>query len=328
MEENINKTNKVSKPAWVFSSPPPQSLAVLCFSKIRRQKILDRALDPLKMVKATIGTNTENDNHADNADNADNDDTMSLMSFEDPVNFEEDMNTDIGDIAESNDLWETVLPKYVHSKPTSIVGGELVGTEHNSLVIYDPPPWVERPQKVYVKPGMEELFTCTSRFNHVPTLSMKNIPLPMIPELPTMLSVWKHADSKADSLSGSIDGDERASGGNTCGTTDPEMESSMEEDSSMEEHYFRFPEPLTSSVSDVCSMETDEKVVHVTFDLDRLDRKKIAGVKVDVNFNCQGEKRRRTATNCCDCSFFNFKKVKREKLNVDSLCSFIDNSKI
>ena len=85
----------------------------------------------------------------------------------------------------------------------------------------------------------------------------------------------------------------------------------MDDDSSIEDHYFRLPEPLTLSVVDVCSMETSEKVVHVIFDLDKIDKQQIAGVKVDVNFNCPGEKRKKTATNCCDCSFF--KKVKREK---------------
>ena len=107
-----------------------------------------------------------------------------------------------------------------------------------------------------MKPGMEELFTSASAFSYVPTLRIKTVgsPLPTMPEMPTILSVWKNAASNAGSLSSSTNGDEMASGsgGNTCITTDPEMESSMEDDSSMEEHYFRLPEPLTSSVSDVC----------------------------------------------------------------------------
>ena len=158
---------------------------------------------------------------------------------------------------------------------------------------------------------MEELFTSASAFSFVPTLRIKTlgIPLMTIPELPTIMSVWKNMTSNAESLSGSSDGD-MASGGNTCITTDHEMEFSCKDDSSMEEHYFRLPEPLTSSVSDVCTMETSNKVVHVIFDLDKLDKQKIAGIKIDVNFNCRGEKRR-NLENCCDRSFF--KKMKPEK---------------
>ena len=81
----------------------------------------------------------------------------------------------------------------------------------------------------------------------------------------------------------------------------------MDNDSSLEETYFCVPEPLTSSVADVCSMETSEKVVHVIFDLDKIKNQNIAGVKVDVNFNCPGEKRH--ATPCCDRSW---KRLKHE----------------
>ena len=86
---------------------------------------------------------------------------------------------------------------------------------------------------------MEELFTSASAFSFVPTLRIKTlgIPLTTIPELPTIMSVWKNTTSNAESLSGSSDGD-MASGGNTCITTDHEMEFSCEDDSSMEEHYF------------------------------------------------------------------------------------------
>ena len=147
---------------------------------------------------------------------------------------------------------------------------------------------------------MEELFTCdsscTCSFRHVSTL-------PTIPELhvPTLLSVWKNVASSCPSHNGFIDGS----------TTHPDMESSIEDDSSIEEHYFRLPQPLTSSISDICSMETDEKVVHVIFDIDKLDKKKISGVKVDVNFNCQGQGEKRRRTNCCDLA--SYKKLRREK---------------
>ena len=187
--------------------------------------------------------------------------------------------------------------------PSSVVGADLVATELNKLALYNPPPWVERPKKVFVQPGMEELFTCdstcTCTFRYVPTL-------PTVPELhlPTLLSrlyIWKNAASTCPSKNGFIDGS----------STDPDMESSLEDDSSIEEQYFRLQQPLTSSVSDICSMETDEKVVHVMFDIDKLDRKNISGVKVDVNFNCQGQGEKRRRTNCCDLT--PYKKLRREK---------------
>ena len=74
----------------------------------------------------------------------------------------------------------------------------------------------------------------------------------------------------------------------------------MDNDSSLEETYFPIPEPLTSSIADVCSMETSEKVVHIIFDLDKIKNQNIARVKVYVNFNCPGEKRKRHTTPCCD----------------------------
>ena len=85
MEENIRKNNKVSKPAWVFSSSP--RLVDLCFSVLRRAKVVDHVLDPLKVQKTNSSTNTDDD-----------DDMISMMSFNDPVSFddavEEDMNLD------------------------------------------------------------------------------------------------------------------------------------------------------------------------------------------------------------------------------------------
>ena len=85
--ENIRKNNKVSKPAWVFSCPP--GLVDLCFSVLRRAKVVDRILDPLKVQKTNSSTNTDDDN-----------DMISMMSFDNPVSFdnavEEDMNLDTG----------------------------------------------------------------------------------------------------------------------------------------------------------------------------------------------------------------------------------------
>ena len=94
---------------------------------------------------------------------------------------------------------------------------------------------------------------------------------------------------------------------NSLNGTSP-TDAEMDDDSSLEETYFRLPEPLKSSVADVCSMETSEKVVHVIFDLDKIKNQSFAGVKVDVNFNCPGEKRH--ATPCCDRSW---NRLKREK---------------
>ena len=280
-----------------YSPPPPPTLTELCFAVIRRHKVLERVLDPLKLVKRTSATNTDND------DQAENDDTISLLSFEDPISSDEAMNIDSDDTPGQHDFWATRLPTYIPPTPTSVVGADLVATELNKLVLYNPPPWVERPKKVFVRPGMEELFTCdstcTCSFRYVPTLP--TIPELHVPTLLSLVSVWKNAASNCPSQNGFIDGS----------TTDPDMESSIEDDSSIEEHYFRLPQPLTSSVSDICSMETDEKVVHVIFDIDKLDKKKISGVKVDVNFNCQGQGEKRRRTNCCDLS--SYKKLRREK---------------
>ena len=117
-----------------------------------------------------------------------------------------------------------------------------------------------------------------------------------------MLKVWKekYAAIKGDTQMVSII--ENSSDG-----TSP-THTQMDDDSSLEETYFCVPKPLTSSVADVCSMETSKKVVHVIFDLDKIKNQNIAGVKVDVNFNCPDVKRHTTP--CCDRSW---KRLKREK---------------
>ena len=95
----------------------------------------------------------------------------------------------------------------------------------------------------------------------------------MLDELSSVLKVWKekYAAIKGDTQMVSII--ENSSDG-----TSP-MDAEMDDDSSLEETYFHVPEPLTSSVADVCSMETSEKVVHVIFDLDKIKNQNIAGVK-------------------------------------------------
>ena len=102
MEENICKNNKVSKPAWVFSSPP--GLVDLCFSVLRRAKVMNRVLYPLKVQKTNSSTNTNDDDH-----------TISMMSFNNPVSFddavEEDMNLD--NILQQQSFLGPVLPCYV-----------------------------------------------------------------------------------------------------------------------------------------------------------------------------------------------------------------------
>ena len=146
MEENIPKNNKVSKPAWVFSSPP--GLVDLCFSVLRRAKVVDHVLDPLKVQKTNSSMNTDDGN-----------DTISMMSFDDPVSFddaiEEDMNLD--NILQQQSFLGPVLPRYVPPIPTPVVRAELLGTDKNSLVVYDRLLWIPRPMELYVKPGMEGL---------------------------------------------------------------------------------------------------------------------------------------------------------------------------
>ena len=291
MEENIRKNNKVSKPAWVFSSPP--GLVDLCFSVLRREKVVHRVLDPLKVQKTNSSTNTDDDD----------DDTISMMSFQDPVDFddslEEDMNLD--NILQPPFIGP-VLPHYVPPVPTPVIGAKLLGTNKNSLLVYDPPPWIPRPMELYVKSGMEGLFS--RPFDYIPTPSLEEfgVSLPTLDELSSLLKVWKEKYAAMKGETQLVPIIENSSNGTS--PTDAEMD----DDSSLEETYFRLPEPLKSSVADVCSMETSEKVVHVIFDLDKIKNQSIAGVKVDVNFNCPGEKRH--ATPCCDRSW---KRLKREK---------------
>ena len=95
--------------------------------------MVDRVLDPLKVQKTNSLMNTDDD-----------DDTISMMSFNDPVSFddavEEDMNLD--NILQQQSFLGPVLPRYVPPVPTPVVGAELLGTDKNSLVVYDPPPCV------------------------------------------------------------------------------------------------------------------------------------------------------------------------------------------
>ena len=64
-------------------------------------------LEPLKLVKRTSGTNTDND------DQAENDDTISLLSFEDPISSDEAMNIDgDDDTPGQNEFWATRIPMY------------------------------------------------------------------------------------------------------------------------------------------------------------------------------------------------------------------------
>ena len=122
------------------------------------------------------------------------------------------------------------------------------------------------------------------------SLKQLGVCLPTLDELSSVLKVWKekYAVIKGDTQMVSII--ENSSDG-----TSP-MDAEMDDDSSLEETYFRVPKPLASSVADVCSMETSEKVVHIIFNLYKIKNQNIAGVKVDVNFNCPGEKRKRHAT--------------------------------
>ena len=61
----------------------------------------------------------------------DDDDTISMMSFDDPVSFddavEEDMNLD--NISQQQSFLGPVLPCYVPPVPTPVVGVELLGTD-------------------------------------------------------------------------------------------------------------------------------------------------------------------------------------------------------
>ena len=124
MEENIRKNNKVSKPALVFSSPP--GLVDLCFSVLRRQKVVHHVLDPLKVQKINSSMNTDDDD----------DDTISMMSFQDPVDFddslEEDMNLD--NILQPPFIG-LVLPCYVPPIPTPVIGAKLLGTKKKFISV-------------------------------------------------------------------------------------------------------------------------------------------------------------------------------------------------
>ena len=95
----------------MFSSPP--GLVDLCFSVLRRVKVVDHVLDPLKVQKTNSSMNTDDD-----------DDTISMMSFDDPVSFddavEEDMNLD--NILQQQSFLDPVLPRYVSPIPTPLVG--------------------------------------------------------------------------------------------------------------------------------------------------------------------------------------------------------------
>ena len=66
--------------------------------------MVNRVLDPLKVQKTNSSTNTDDD-----------DDTISMMSFDDPVSFndavEEDMNVD--NILQQQSFLGPVLPHYV-----------------------------------------------------------------------------------------------------------------------------------------------------------------------------------------------------------------------
>ena len=156
--------------------------------------------------------------------------------------------------------------------------------------------------ELYVKSGMEGLFS--GPFDYIPTPSLEEfgVSLPTLDELSSLLKLWKEKYAAMKGETQLVPIIENSSNG-----TSP-MDAEMDDDSSLEETSFRLPEPLKSSVADVCSMETSEKVVHVIFDLDKIKNQSIAGVKVDVNFNCPGEKKH--ATPCCDRSW---KRLKREK---------------
>ena len=104
--------NKQGAKACVGILLPPPTLTELCFAVIRRQKVLERVLEPLKLVKRPSGTNTDND------DQAENDDTISLLSFEDPISSDEDMNIDgDDDTPGQNEFWATRIPMYTPPPP-------------------------------------------------------------------------------------------------------------------------------------------------------------------------------------------------------------------
>ena len=146
--------------------------------------------------------------------------------------------------------------------------------------------------ELYVKSGMEGLFS--GPFDYIPTPSLKEfgVSLPTLDELSGLLKLWKEKYAAMKGETQLVPIIENSSNGTS--PTDTEMD----DNSSLEETYFCLLEPLKSSLADVCSMETSEKVVHIIFDLDKIKNQSITGLKVDVNFNCPGEKRH--ATPCCD----------------------------
>ena len=82
-----------------------------------------------------------------------------------------DMNLD--NILQQQSFLGPVLPHYVPPIPTPVVGAELLGTDKNSLVVYDPLPWIPRPMELYMKPGMEGLLS--RPFDYIPSLSLKQL---------------------------------------------------------------------------------------------------------------------------------------------------------
>ena len=62
-------------------------------------------------------------------------------------------------------------------------------------------------------------------------------------------------------------------------------------DSLSNDTYFQIPRPLiTSSVKDMYSLQSNDRVMHVIFDLNTINKNNLNSVKVDINFNKGGKR--------------------------------------
>ena len=47
---------------------------------------------------------------------------------------------------------------------------------------------------------------------------------------------------------------------------------------------------ITSSVKDMCGLQSNDRVMHVIFDLNTINKNNLNSVKVDINFNKGGKR--------------------------------------
>ena len=295
MEENIKGANKTTKPSWVPSSP--ELLQKLCFRAMTMFKVVPTILKILNKKSVTpgkidIGTNTESsDRETDGGIN-----TASVLD-------------DVLEVSEKVDEHESL-----DSQNHVIVdmGFHLVGTQENSIILHtgfsSPAVKEQALRGLIFNPILDDIL-CFLKQNKIdtPKVSTMNTNYLLENFVNPLGPGYKTDDDNTFEEGSFVEK-------NVTGLRIPSPQSDFTEslpdlpdpldmdmmidgndssffDSLSNDTYFQIPQPLiTSSVKDMCGLQSNDRVMHIIFDLNTINKNNLNSVKVDINFNKGGKR--------------------------------------